>query len=95
MKLCVKRIYCPGCQRLVRGREETVNGRIRILCARCGGIIWLRDGIGWRYAGKHAIERQFLDRSSGRGKANKKVPTLPLQDNHQGRIPAFPLLMKL
>jgi len=71
VKLCVKRIYCPGCQKLVRGREETVNGRIRILCVRCGRTICLRDGVSWRYAGKHITERQSLVRSYWEEKGDK------------------------
>jgi hypothetical protein len=59
MKLCTKRIYCPDCRRLVRGREETINSNThRVLCGRCGRPLWFWNGITWRYLGKETIERQ-------------------------------------
>jgi hypothetical protein len=58
MKLCVKRIYCPDCRRLARGREETVDGKThRILCGRCGRPIWLWDGLTWKYTGRYPNDR--------------------------------------
>jgi len=71
VKLCVKKIYCPECQRLVRGHEETINGRIRILCGRCGRTLWLQDGTSWRYADKHITQRQSLVRSHREEKGNE------------------------
>ncbi|MCX8126180.1 MAG: hypothetical protein N3E40_03435 [Dehalococcoidia bacterium] len=50
MKLCVKRIYCVNCRRLVKCREEPVNGRINIVCSRCGSVIWVKNPVTWRYA---------------------------------------------
>jgi len=65
MKLCVKKIYCPDCRRLVRGREETITGNTRrVFCARCGKALWLWDGITWKYTGRYSD-------GSARG---KKVP---------------------
>ncbi len=49
MKLCVKKIYCPACQRLVRCHEQAINGKINIVCSRCGNPIWIKDGLTWRY----------------------------------------------
>jgi len=73
MKLCVKRIYCPGCQRLVRGREELVNSRIHISCGRCRRTIWLWDDTSWRYAGSHITERQTLIKSRWEDKGDEAV----------------------
>ena len=49
VKLCVKKIYCPKCQRLVKCQEQTTNNTLRILCSRCGSPIWVKDGVTWKY----------------------------------------------
>lgn len=50
MKLCVKRIYCPDCRKLVKCHEKPADGRINIVCASCGGVIWIKNPVTWRYA---------------------------------------------
>jgi len=56
-------------------------------------------GCGTALAGDMLVNILQRDSSptevSGREKTNKKLPTLPLLDNHQGRIPISSLLMKL
>jgi RNase P subunit RPR2 len=49
MKLCVKRIYCPACRRLVKGKEYKGNGSISVSCFRCGRPVWINNGVSWRY----------------------------------------------
>ena len=49
MKICVKRVYCPACHRLTRPREEKANGMLRILCQRCGKLLWTKDSVSWKY----------------------------------------------
>jgi hypothetical protein len=49
MKLCVKRIYCPSCAKLVRCQEKEEGGKLRIVCNRCGGQLLSREGGNWRY----------------------------------------------
>lgn len=51
MKLLIKRIYCPKCQRLVRGREQREGrfDRTHILCSRCGKLLYIWNGITWRF----------------------------------------------
>jgi hypothetical protein len=56
MKLCVKKIYCPDCRKLVKGREEKRNGGIHLSCPRCKRLIWIHDGLSWRYV-KQGISR--------------------------------------
>jgi len=50
MKLCVKKIYCRRCNKLVRGREQWTNNNLYVHCSRCGDTIWIKEGITWRYA---------------------------------------------
>ncbi len=49
MKLAIKKTYCSNCRRLVKGQEQKLNQNIRILCPKCGGVVWVRDGLFWRY----------------------------------------------
>lgn len=48
MKLLVKRLYCWGCCKLVRGKEQPNNGNIQVLCTICGKLLWLWNGIRWK-----------------------------------------------
>lgn len=50
MKLCVKKVYCPTCQRLVKCHEEYDSGKLRVLCFKCGNPVWLKEGGAWKYA---------------------------------------------
>ncbi|MFH0846612.1 MAG: hypothetical protein V1894_00940 [Chloroflexota bacterium] len=50
MKRFSKRIYCPNCQRLVRWNEQKAGNGTQFLCQRCGKLIWLKEGLAWKYA---------------------------------------------
>jgi RNase P subunit RPR2 len=66
VKLCVKRIYCPGCQRLVKCREQPVNDAVNIVCSRCGNPIWIiKGGITWRYAARKGMSKVGSGQAEG------------------------------
>ena len=49
MKLCVKKIYCADCRRLVNGRETQMeDGNTRVSCPRCGKPLYDWNGVTWR-----------------------------------------------
>jgi len=49
MELCIKKIYCPTCQRLIKPKEQRNNDdSITILCHLCHGPIRTWDGTRWR-----------------------------------------------
>lgn len=52
MKLCIKKIYCASCQKLVKGSEQILDKQVKVYCSKCGNPIWVWNGIGWRYLGK-------------------------------------------
>ncbi len=47
MKIAVKKVRCPKCERLVRVREQTHDGSIHLSCIHCGQLIWIWDGNKW------------------------------------------------
>ena len=47
MKVCVKKIYCSACQRLVNCYEQATNGTIHVLCRRCGKLLRVWNGVRW------------------------------------------------
>ena len=47
MKVCVKRIYCSSCRRLVNCYEQAANGIIHVLCRRCGKLLRVWNGVRW------------------------------------------------
>ena len=49
MKIAVKKIRCPTCQKLVMCREEKVNDTIRITCAECKNTIWVKENLSWHH----------------------------------------------
>jgi ribosomal protein S27AE len=49
MKLAAKKTYCPNCRRLVKGQEQILDKNLRILCPKCGGVVWVQDVLFWRY----------------------------------------------
>jgi DNA-directed RNA polymerase subunit M/transcription elongation factor TFIIS len=49
MKICIKKIYCPTCQRLVKAKEDTANANLRVVCPKCKNTIWTKEGLAWRY----------------------------------------------
>jgi len=55
MRLYVKKTYCPRCQRLVRGYEQGNDTNMRVLCSRCGLVIWVRDSMRWKYAAEESL----------------------------------------
>ncbi len=47
-----KKIYCPSCQRLVAWKEAKNGETVTYTCLICGGTIWLKEGIAWKYGKK-------------------------------------------
>ena len=54
MKLCIKKIYCESCQKLVKCREQEADGGTQILCSKCGRPLWFLDHAIWKYIRKSA-----------------------------------------
>ncbi|MFH1087348.1 MAG: hypothetical protein V1737_02025 [Chloroflexota bacterium] len=54
MKVCVKKVHCPGCQKLVRCREQEDGRATQVICSLCGRLLWVWNGIRWRYGGEAA-----------------------------------------
>lgn len=48
MKIVVKKVYCPKCERLVSVREQAGTELTQLFCTRCGQLLWQWDGIKWR-----------------------------------------------
>ena len=52
MRLCVKKVYCPYCQRLVGCRAEKNDKKVRILCGREGHLLYIWNGVTWERVGE-------------------------------------------
>ena len=48
MRLCVKKIYCSNCRRLVTAVEPPPMPPYRVLCSKCGMTITVSNGVFWR-----------------------------------------------
>ncbi len=48
MKIAVKRVYCPSCQRLVRIRDEASGRNTLITCTQCGRQLYEWNGIRFK-----------------------------------------------
>ena len=48
MKMCVKKVFCPNCQKLMACREQKVDGQSQVLCFKCGRQLRLWTGTSWR-----------------------------------------------
>lgn len=49
MKLIVKKIYCPTCQKLVMPVEEKTANGAKVNCPKCKNTIWTKEVSDWRY----------------------------------------------
>jgi hypothetical protein len=49
VKLAVKKVMCPKCQRLRRTKEVKSAGKLQFVCVKCGNTIWQKEGFDWRY----------------------------------------------
>ena len=49
MRLCIKKIYCNSCKKLVMGREKRVDSHTHILCSKCSRLLRVPEGGTWRY----------------------------------------------
>lgn len=47
MKVCVKRLHCPHCLRLVRCVEQKGNGVVNVTCPRCKNLLYTWNGVAW------------------------------------------------
>ncbi|MBI2829881.1 MAG: hypothetical protein HYX81_01835 [Chloroflexi bacterium] len=66
MKFCIRKIYCPNCQSLVKCREEAVSGQVRIHCSRCNQLLWRWDGTSWIRIREEAAETAKVKAKSAR-----------------------------
>ena len=46
MKLCIKRVYCPVCQKMVRCHEQKVEGVTQVVCHE-GHPVRSWNGVRW------------------------------------------------
>ena len=49
VKLAVKKVYCPKCQKLVRVKSQKNGEKILFSCVICGHNIWQKGGFTWKY----------------------------------------------
>ncbi len=49
MRLLIKKLYCPSCQKLVKGNEQVVDNIAQVVCPRCKRVLCFWNGIIWRY----------------------------------------------
>jgi DNA-directed RNA polymerase subunit M/transcription elongation factor TFIIS len=49
MRICIKKIYCPGCHKLVKAKEDRTNNTLRVICPVCKNAIWAKESLIWRY----------------------------------------------
>lgn len=80
MELCIKKIYCPTCHRLIKPREQrNSDNSINILCNLCQAPIRTWDGTRWRLKREDShpspkIETTALEKKEPptKGKKSKK-----------------------
>lgn len=52
MKVCVKKIRCPNCERMIKCEEQPANGNIRVVCPSCKKLLYTWNGVSWKFEGK-------------------------------------------
>jgi predicted RNA-binding Zn-ribbon protein involved in translation (DUF1610 family) len=75
MRLSAKKTYCPSCKKLVRGRERENGDEVGIVCPRCGGAIWKREGMTWRYAAISMTREVGLGQAEGVSRTRQERKT--------------------
>ncbi|MBI2851846.1 MAG: hypothetical protein HYX84_01905 [Chloroflexi bacterium] len=48
MKIVIRKLRCPTCQKLVRGHAQKMNSQLKVLCSACGNPLRLWTGTSWR-----------------------------------------------
>ncbi len=77
MELCIKKIYCPSCRKLVKPIEQWNADIIIVLCPLCNEPIRTWDGNRWRLKKgvtqpSKKIETDTLDKKEQPTKDKKK-----------------------
>jgi len=49
MKTAPKKVFCPHCQKLVKGQEQKTESTAKIMCPKCKKTVYIREGFGWKY----------------------------------------------
>ncbi len=47
MKTCIKRVYCPVCQKMVRCHEQKAEGQTNVVCQN-GHALRAWNGVRWQ-----------------------------------------------
>lgn len=51
MKNAIQKVYCPKCQKLVRGQEQKNNEHhLELVCPKCNRVLLTRNSSVWRRA---------------------------------------------
>jgi len=58
MKLVVKKTYCPVDKRLVLPQEQKNGETAKLVCPRCGTVLFVKEGWGWRYPRAEAAAKK-------------------------------------
>jgi hypothetical protein len=48
MKLITTKLYCPGCGKLVRAREQKSGSESLVICTQCGRQLHSWNGLRWK-----------------------------------------------
>ena len=47
MKMCIKRVFCPVCQKMARCHEQKVEHNVQVVCTK-GHSLRMWNGVRWR-----------------------------------------------
>jgi RNase P subunit RPR2 len=48
MKISAKKVFCPGCQKLVRYHEQKIDHQVQVLCSKCDRSLRIWNGVCWQ-----------------------------------------------
>lgn len=56
MKMIIKKVYCPVDKKLVMPREQQTGEITRLVCPKCGTVLYVKEDWGWRFPRVEAVK---------------------------------------